>query len=173
MSIEHRQDERIPTALLASVWIAALQTSYDCLVTDLSAGGAGLEYIAGAPAAQLFGRLSVEGFGSFCGVTTRAEGRVLGLRFMMGETERQDLKGKLTAFVTGGLAVEQNNLCFCMPSGERHACEILDISLRGVSLKTAMTPAVGELLIVGRLYGRVTAHHPDGIALKFVNICAG
>jgi hypothetical protein len=43
----------------------------------------------------------------------------------------------------------------------------MDISLTGVSLRTRSRPAIGEIVTIGTVEGRVTRHFDDGIAVEF------
>ena len=56
---------------------------------------------------------------------------------------------------------------FTRASGEQVRCEVLDMSLSGVSLRTEIKPEVGENLLIGRRAGRVARHHADGIGIEF------
>ena len=51
---------------------------------------------------ELIAFLQIEGFGHFEGITTRDVGSFVGMRFLVGEAERLDLMGKLTAFARDG-----------------------------------------------------------------------
>jgi hypothetical protein len=47
-------------------------------------------------------------------------------------------------------------------------CEVLDLSLSGVSLATDVRPPVGEFVLIGQMAGRVARHHENGIGIEFV-----
>jgi hypothetical protein len=49
-------------------------------------------------------------------------------------------------------------------------CEVLDLSLSGLSLKTMVKPPLGEVITIGHVSGRVVRHHESGIAVEF---CGG
>lgn len=51
-------------------------------------------------------------------------------------------------------------------NGERIACEVLDISLQGISLRTAQRPPLGEQVTVAGRPGHVVRHHDQGIAIQ-------
>ena len=53
-------------------------------------------------------------------------------------------------------------------NGDVVNCEVLDLSLSGVSLKTDTRPPLGEIVLIGQTAGRVARHHKSGIALEFV-----
>ena len=52
--------------------------------------------------------------------------------------------------------------------GEIVNCEVLDLSLSGVSLGTEMRPPIGEFVLIGQMAGRVVRHHDTGIGITFV-----
>jgi hypothetical protein len=148
-----------------------------CVVTDISAGGAGLQYPDLAPAADLIAQLVIEGFGAFDGITVRDGGSARGLRFLHGEPERNNLLIRLALYVEEGLAdVSRHHDCpgeaklsLTRTSGVRESCRVIQISLQGVSLMTELRPPLGELVRLGRMYGRVAGHLSDGITVRFIS----
>jgi hypothetical protein len=46
----------------------------------------------------------------------------------------------------------------------------MDLSLQGASLKTMHRPPIGELIRIGRTFGRVTYQHEHGIGVEFTRI---
>jgi hypothetical protein len=46
------------------------------------------------------------------------------------------------------------------------------MSLQGVSLRTDSRPPIGEIINLGRTWGRVIRHHQDGIAIQFLELMA-
>ena len=55
-----------------------------------------------------------------------------------------------------------------LADGSIHPCFIIDCSVTGVALSTAVQPPVGMPLAVGACVGRVVRQLPNGIAVKFV-----
>ena len=55
-------------------------------------------------------------------------------------------------------------------TGEQIRCEVLDLSLTGVSVRTEMKPPVGEHILIGHRAGRIARHHGEGIAVEFLGI---
>lgn len=181
---EQRAYPRVPTCIPAKIFIPANTVVRECTVTDLSGGGAGLQYFESAPRSELICLLTINGFGSFEGITIRQSDNMLGVRFLFGEAERRHLQEKLIAFVKEGMAAvselhkrergpERNQLAFIRPNGESHRCDVKNISLGGVVLETSTRPPIGELVKLARLYGRVVTHDPDGIGIQFVNFVNG
>jgi hypothetical protein len=178
---DHRAHPRVPTAIAARISVPGEGVIRECLVTDLSVGGAGVEYADAAPRAEMVCLLTISGFGSFEGITTRDSGVVRGVRFLFGEAERRNLQENLIAFIKDGMSAvsdlckqergpESSQLGFTRTNGEHHLCDVRNISLQGVALQTSIRPAVGELVRLARMYGRVVSHDRDGIAIQFVNL---
>jgi len=57
---------------------------------------------------------------------------------------------------------------FICSDGSEAACEVVDIALGGVALKTDARPAIGALLRFGDVVGRVVRHTDDGVAVEFM-----
>ena len=59
---------------------------------------------------------------------------------------------------------------FTRSTGEQIRCEVLDLSLTGVSVRTDSKPPVGEHILIGHRAGRVARHHTDGIGVEFLGL---
>lgn len=175
-SIDQRAHPRVPLVLLATL-VLPQREGLLCLVTDISGGGAGLQYPDQVPAAELAAQLVIEEFGTFEGITARDSGETRGLRFQPGEAERNHLQVKLTLYVEEGLAdatqhgrwPTEARLLLTRTNGFTEWCEVLRISLRETSVMTGQRPPLGELVRLGRMYGRVAEHLPEGLAIRFLS----
>jgi hypothetical protein len=152
----------------------------DCKVLHLWPGGADIQCAAKFPPETSL-VLYVSGFGRFDG---RAVPRGNGdgdveLEFTIREAKRDRLIEKLASFAKDGILgvtqLRQHQRILSLATGritrqngEEVACEVLDISLDGVSLKTKERPPVGEIVKLGRSYGRVMRQHSDGVAIQYV-----
>jgi hypothetical protein len=179
---EQRAFERIATALAGKLFVPAEEVTLDCEIVNLSGGGAGVRS-AEPPPLNTYVVLYIEGFGRFECVATRFVEGELGLKFVCKEAKRQRLLRDLAVYVNNGAAgvtrlrrhQRVNSVSvgyFSRPSGETVACDVLDISLQGVSLRTGSRPPIGEIINLGRTWGRVIRHHPDGIAIQFLELAA-
>lgn len=174
-SIDQRTHPRVPLVLPATLILPSHE--HPCLVTDVSGGGAGLQYPDQAPGAGIIAQLAIDEFGTFDGITARDGGETRGLRFLQGEAERNQLLVKLTLYVEEGLADASQHgrwpteakLSLTLTNGVRERCEVNRISLKGVSLITEQRPPLNELVKLGRMYGRVSEHLPDGIMIRFLS----
>jgi hypothetical protein len=71
-SIDQRAHPRVPLVLPATLILPSSSQELACLVTDISGGGAGLQYPDVAPGPDQMAQLSLEEFGTFEGVTGRS-----------------------------------------------------------------------------------------------------
>jgi hypothetical protein len=154
------------------------EVTTDCKVLHLWPGGAEVQCPAEIPPATSL-VLYVSSFGRFEGhAVSHGNGR-LELEFAIGEAKRDRLIEKLASFASDGilgvtqLRKHQRILSLATgritrENGDELDCEILDISLDGVSLKTQTRPPVGEIVKLGRNHGRVMRHNSDGIAIQYV-----
>jgi hypothetical protein len=54
-----------------------------------------------------------------------------------------------------------------MPNGIKLTCRIIDLSLSGAAITTDQRPAIGMLVNLGAVQGRVVRHLDDGFAVEF------
>jgi PilZ domain len=54
-----------------------------------------------------------------------------------------------------------------MPNGVKLTCRIIDLSLSGAAITTDQRPAIGMLVNLGAVQGRVVRHLDDGFAVEF------
>jgi hypothetical protein len=54
-----------------------------------------------------------------------------------------------------------------MPNGVKFTCRIIDLSLSGAAITTDQRPAIGMLVNLGAVQGRVVRHLDDGFAVEF------
>ncbi len=57
-----------------------------------------------------------------------------------------------------------------LPDGRTYPCAILDISISGASVSVDVIPSLGTYIMLGKMRGRVTRIHPDGIGIEFVKM---
>jgi c-di-GMP-binding flagellar brake protein YcgR len=178
-AVNRREYPRVPVALQGHVSISAEPSPRLVQVTNLSGGGAGLQYVGASPRAEMVGVLTVEAFGSFEGITTRGNGGTCGLRFLIGEAERHNLLECLTVFVIGGLPSvaslrrdqlrsQDLQISLTRQSGQQHQCKVVDISLQGVALATSVQVPEGENVLVGKMFGRVVSGLSDQVTVQFL-----
>ncbi len=57
-----------------------------------------------------------------------------------------------------------------LPDGRAYPCEIIDISVSGAAVRVDVIPAVGTYVMIGKMRGRVTRIHGEGIGIEFVKM---
>lgn len=177
---EQRGHERIVIATSGKLFVPAEESTIDCQVVNLSAGGAAVQ-CSEPPPLNSFIVLYIDGFGRFEGVATRFVNGELGLCFVCKDAKRQRLQNDLNSFVIQGdmsetrlrrhkRAASSATGFYNSPAGEFVPCDVIDISLQGISLRTNGRPSLGAIVDLGRTKGRVIRHHEDGIAIQFLNV---
>jgi hypothetical protein len=169
---------RVPIALAGKVFFPGSGDERDCIVTDISLGGATLQFGA-ALAAGTELVLYLPGFERFAGVLVRSDIEEAGMRFACSEAKRVRTAEKIMLYLMGLLPHDmqlRRSERSAMPAPRRFTradgapvdFEVRDISLTGASLITASRPPLGEIVMLGATAGRVTRHFDEGIALEFV-----
>ena len=175
---DSRKYERIQLFLPGQLFNPQNEQSADCKVLNLSAGGAAVQCDTDFPAGLSL-VLYIENFGRFEGKSIVHGNGQLALEFSIGEAKRGRLKEMLSSFAANGVeGVTEARKHGRVPSlvsgsitlqnGQELRCEVLDISLDGVSLRTRVRPPVGEIVNLGRARGRVVKHHPEGVIIQYV-----
>jgi PilZ domain len=179
LASDQRADERIKLRLEGKLFVPAEEITFDCLIVNLSAGGAGI-YCAEPPPLNTFVVLYVNGFGRFEGVATRYIKGELGLRFVCKPAKRKRLEEDLNSYVKEGmLGITRLRRFhrspprapidhFTRTDGKVVPCELIDISLQGVSLRTKVHPPIGEIIELGATKGWVIRHFDDCIGVQFL-----
>jgi hypothetical protein len=57
---------------------------------------------------------------------------------------------------------------FILDDGREIECRVLDISVNGVWLQVDVRPAIGQEVTIGCMRGRISRHHPKGVAIEFL-----
>jgi len=172
---DRRKYERIKLFLPGQLFNPINEQSAECKVLNLSAGGAAVQCDVQFPAGLCL-VLYIENFGRFEGTTIVHKNGQLALEFAIGESKRGRLKEMIRTFAAGNLTDMRKSErvpslvsgSITRENGEQVACDVLDISLDGVSLRTRCRPPVGEIVNLGRTRGRVVRHLTEGIAVQYV-----
>lgn len=155
--------------------------AWRCEVLELSAGGARVQ-APGLPAATAV-TLYVARIGSVDAEVLEAVHGTLRLRFSVDDARRGQISQLLDAMVQDGLArpgrtrrkprLATTGLHFIRADGQTVACDALDLSFQGISLRVPVRPPVGEHVTIGGCQGRVVRHHDQGIVVQFGQAPAG
>lgn len=177
---ERRRFRRVRVDLTGRLFVPADSRECHCKVVDLSPGGASLEcdLVLEMDTAVV---LYIDGFGRLEGTIMRANEGDFGVRFNCTAMKRERIAEQLILFMNKGLVdgseaeirrhdrTPQKGIArFTRADGQFVACEVLDLSVSGVSLKTDVRPPIGEFVLIGQMAGRVARHHEHGIGIEFV-----
>ena len=175
---ERRKYQRVSLALPGQLYDPLSGQTIACTVSSLSIGGAGLECTGDFPAGmQLV--LCVDPFGRFEGKAVAYAAGKLALAFGSESKKPSRFSGILRAIKHGAISAGiqrdrrsgANSLArgvIVRENGELLPCDVLDVSMDGVSLRTKTRPPVGEIVNLGRTKGRVVHHGEDGIDVQYV-----
>jgi len=175
---ERRRFRRVRVDLPCRLFIPVDSHETRCTVTDLSPGGAAIACET-VPEAGTGVVLYVDNFGRFEGTVVRRDGSGFGVAFVCTPSKRERIAEQLILFLNKTLVDdsilrrhERSNqkgfAKFTRADGQIVQCEVVDISVGGVSLKTDVKPPIGEFVLIAQIAGRVARHHTDGIGIQFV-----
>jgi PilZ domain len=174
---DRRQYRRVPVSVFGR-FMREDKQEYPCEVINMSAGGmALLSPVACADEERVVAYL--DNFGRLEGVVTRSFEGGFAVRILASLAKHEKIANSLTWISNEkilGLADERHyeRVTPCnpaskliLPSGEVHACHVIDVSLSGASIRCKARPPVNTLVILGRMRGRVVRHHDLGVAIQF------
>jgi hypothetical protein len=176
---ERRRHERVQVELDGRLFMPGDGREASCRIVEMSAEGAQVVCEV-VPETGSFAILYIEGFGRFETEVVRTEGDRFAVALRCSPL-KQTRVAELLHQITRGADVSQPLLRrheriegqgiahFTRSSGQIVACEVLDLSLSGVSLKTEIKPTIGETVMIGQMSGRVVRHHECGIGVEFTN----
>lgn len=174
---ERRNHLRVEVDLSGKFFVPAEQQEELCRIVDLSPSGARVaaEFI---PANGSSVVLYIDDFGRFECDVVRCEWGHFGVIFRCSALKQARLAEQLEIIAKQGAPQPQplrrherrpgGELSqFTRSNGQTAACEVVDLSLSGLSLKTMVKPPLGEVITIGQVSGRVVRHHETGIAVEF------
>jgi hypothetical protein len=178
MHTDNRICTRINTEISAKFSCPSEADDQDCILTNLSLGGAFLECANAQPVGSKI-ILRADGFHNIVGVVVRTSSGGMGIRFDRAPNSREEMAEKILRYLGGNsggarqvwrherIQVPQGRQ-FTRPSGECVDFSLEDLSMTGAFLVTKIRPPVGEVLVIGKTHGRVVRHAPQGISIEFV-----
>jgi hypothetical protein len=151
-----------------------------CLVLDLSPDGAGLKSTCSVGSGTKI-VLYVDGLGRFEGKIIRQDRLHVGVQFGYSKTTRERIAELIATYLECGPFIYTStrsrpplsarkilhSFALEMASGEKQACDIVDITFSGASFKTDTRPAVGERVMFGKTAAVVVRHTEIGFAVSF------
>ena len=176
---DRRLYQRVVVDLEGRIFLPRDQREAPCKVFNLSPGGAMIscDFDLSAGGTVI---LYVDSFGRFEGDIVRLKDGNFGVQFNCSALKRERIAEQLTVFLNKELVDEtvlrrhdrkaaRGLARFTRSNGEVVSCEVLDLSMSGVSLKTEARPPLGEVVLIGHMAGRIARHHDKGVAIEFVS----
>jgi PilZ domain len=180
LSQDRRRFQRVKVNLLGRYMLAD-RREFPCQVVNMSPGGMALiAPVGAAPGERIIAYVDHLG---------RLEGHVArvfqnGFAMTIGATARK--RDKLAAQLTWlanrhilglpedrrhGRIVPRNPVGrLIMPNGVNLTCRIIDVSQSGAGIASDQRPAIGALVTLGKVQGRVVRHLEDGFAVEFTRL---
>jgi hypothetical protein len=176
-AVEQREFQRNIVDLPGNLIVPAEDISMPCQVLNLSGGGASIR-CEDPPPLHTYVILWIGGFGRLEAVTQRFVDGELGLQFVIKEPKRQRLLSDIQNHIKSGMAGTPNlrrharmpsisKVRITLAGGEELSCEVINVSTRGLSLRTGARPPVDNFVSIGGKYARVVRHHGEGVAVEF------
>jgi PilZ domain-containing protein len=179
---ERRRFRRVNVTVTGRLYIPATQEEAICTVKDISPGDAQLLCeLKQEPKGRAV--IYLDQLGRFEGPIVRAKNGGFVMTFSCSLQKREKLADLLTLEMNRHMLSEADLrrydrveaaagsfTHFTRSTGEQIRCEVLDLSLTGVSVRTELRPPVGEHILIGHRAGRVARHHADGIGIEFLGL---
>ena len=177
---ERRRFRRVHVAVTGRLYIPATQEETICTVEDISPGDASLLcQLKEEPKGRAV--IYLDTLGRFEGPIVRAKRGSFVMTFTCSLQKREKLADQLMLDMNRHLLdgadlrrfdrVEASTgsiTHFTRSTGDQIRCEVIDLSLSGVSLRSEFRPPLGEHVLIGHRAGRVARHHEDGIGIEFL-----
>jgi len=193
LSDERRRFQRVKVDLLGRYMLPD-RREFPCQVINMSPGGMALIAPVGG---KLGDRIIayVDHLGRLEGQIARTFENGFAMTIAATARKRDKLAAQLTWLANRhilGLAEDRRHGRFVprnpmgrliMPNGVNVGCRIIDVSQSGAGIATDQRPAIGALVTLGKVQGRVVRHLEDGFAIEFTrlqhpdfvedNVCGG
>lgn len=177
---ERRRFQRVTVNLLGRYMLAD-RREYPCQVVNMSPGGlAMIAPVAGAEGERVVAY--VDHVGRLEGAVTRIFPTGFAMTFSATPRKRDKLAAQLTWLANRdilnlpedrrhGRFVPHNPFTqVVMPNGLNLRVRIIDASLSGAAVATDQKPAIGALIMIGKIQGRVVRHLEEGFAVEFTRL---
>lgn len=177
---DRRRHKRYQVALLGR-FMRANKQEYPCRLADISVGGAAIM----APVeVELDERIVayLDELGGLEGRVTRIFDGGFAIELKVSQHKREKLAAQITWLVNkdelGGAAGRRHQRLevvnklqtLVLPNGSPVDCRVLDVSLSGASIGTLVRPAIGDIVMFGKLRCKVMRYHDRGIGVQFLDI---
>lgn len=177
---ERRRFRRVAVNLLGRYMLAD-RREFPCQITDMSPGGMALI----APVVPRAGErvvAYVDHLGRLEGTVARQFQNGFAMRIDATTRKRDKLAAQLTWLAnrdlvglpedrqSGRLVPRNTDTSVVLPNGVNVSVKITDLSLSGAGVSGAAKPAVGAMVMLGKIQGRVIRHTESGFAIEFTRL---
>jgi PilZ domain len=193
LSAERRRFQRVRVNLLGRYMLAD-RREFPCQVVNMSPGGmAVIAPVSGTAGERIIAY--VDHLGRLEGHVARTFQNGFAMTISATARKRDKLAAQLTWLANrqilglpedrrhGRITPRNPTGRLIMPNGVNLTCRIIDVSQSGAGIATDQRPAVGALVTLGKVQGRVVRHLEDGFAIEFTrlqhpdfleeNVCGG
>lgn len=180
LSAERRRFQRVRVNLLGRYMLAD-RREFPCQVVNMSPGGMALiAPVSGSPGERIIAY--VDHLGRLEGHIARVFDNGFAMTLSATPRKRDKLAAQLTWLANRqilglpedrrhGRIVPRNPVGrLIMPNGVNITCRIIDVSQSGAGISTDQRPAIGALVTIGKVQGRVVRHLEDGFAVEFTRL---
>jgi hypothetical protein len=177
---ERRRFQRVRVSLLGRYMLND-RREFPCQVIEMSPG----DMVVIAPQIAPEGErviAYIDHLGRLEGTAARTFENGFAIRFASTERKRDKLASQLTWLANRELLNEADDrrhgritptlqtATVVMPNGINLTCQIVDASQSGAAVASTERPALGILVGIGKLQGRVVRHLDDGFAVEFTRL---
>jgi hypothetical protein len=157
------------------------RTEHPCQVVDMSPGNALLR-------ADRVGELGekviayIDHIGRIEGVVTRIAQDGFAMTIIASERKKDKLAAQLTWLANKHeldlpedrrherVSLRNPISVLQLSDGRQYQCRIVDLSLSGAAVEIDVRPALGTLITLGTMRGRIVRHFEDGVAIEFAAV---
>lgn len=177
---ERRRFQRVRVNLLGRYMLSD-RREYPCQVANMSPGGMALiGPVSGKAGERVIAY--IDHLGRLEGTVARLYQNGFAMTFAATPRKRDKLAAQLTWLANRhilnlpedrrhGRITPRNPVTeLTMPNGVRVTSRIIDLSLSGAAIKTDQRPAIGMLIMLGKVQGRVVRHLDEGCAVEFTRL---
>jgi c-di-GMP-binding flagellar brake protein YcgR len=177
---ERRRHQRVKVNLLGRYMLAD-RREFPCQVVNMSPGGMALIVpVTGQPGERIIAY--VDHLGRLEGKIARLFQNGFAMTISATARKRDKLAAQLTWLANRnildlpedrrhGRIVPRNPMGrLILPNGVNLTCRIIDVSESGAGIATDQRPAMGTLVTLGKVQGRVVRHLEEGFAIEFTRL---
>jgi PilZ domain len=177
---ERRRFQRVRVDLLGRYMLPD-RREFPCQVVNMSPGGmAVLAPVSGQPGERVIAY--VDHLGRLEGHVARLFENGFAMTISATTRKRDKLAAQLTWLANRhilnlpedrrhGRVQPRNPMArLIMPNGVNVTCRIIDLSQSGAGIATKERPAIGAIVSLGKVQGRVVRHLEDGFAVEFTRL---